>query len=134
MMTASGVGRLTRDPETRRTQNDKAMTKFGIAINHGKRGDQEDVSFLDCVVWGRTAETFAQYVKKGSQVEVMGQLHQERWEGQDGTKHSRIVLHVDKWAFVGPRPDSSNGGSAQPARQQSRPATQPDGDDGFWGE
>ena len=65
------VGRMTRDPELRRTQNGSAVTSFTLAINRPKRNDEEQqADYISCVVWNKVAENVEKYCSKGSLVEL----------------------------------------------------------------
>ena len=75
------VGRLTRDPELRRTTNGTAVTSFSIAIdNRVARDAQKSTSFFNIVAWNQTAENVAKYVRKGSLVGIDGRLQQRSYE------------------------------------------------------
>ncbi len=116
------VGRLTRDPEMRYTNSGTAVLRFSLAVNRRKRsGDSwtDEVSFFDATVWGKQAESLNNYLVKGKQVAVNGELRQNRWE-QDGQKRSKIEVVANSVQLLG---DPSGGGSAR-APQQSRPAYQ----------
>jgi len=68
----------------------------------GKGEDRkEEVSFIDCTAFSKTAETAAEYLKKGRSVHVEGRLQQERWESQDGKKMSKVKVIVERLTFVG---------------------------------
>ncbi len=98
------MGNLTRDPETRQTPNGQSVTNFSLAVNRTWKGQdgstQEQVSFIDCVAWGKTGEVIAQYMQKGRPILVEGRLDQRSWE-QDGNKRSKIEVIVDTFNFVG---------------------------------
>ena len=88
------IGRLTRDAELKYTSGGMAVCKFSIAVNKfRKNGDQrvEEANFFDIVLWGRSGEALNQYLVKGKQVAVDGELHQNRWE-QDGQPRSKIEI------------------------------------------
>ena len=73
------VGRLTRDPELRRTQNGAAVTSFTVAVDNRFSRDQENsASFINIVCWNQTAEFVAQYIKKGNLVGVDGRLQDRK--------------------------------------------------------
>lgn len=93
-------GNLTRDPEMKYLANDRALCKFGLALNR-KWGDKEEVTFLDIEAWGKTAELVGQYLNKGSQALIEGRLRQDTWEAQDGSKRSRMMIVADSVHFVG---------------------------------
>lgn len=104
------MGNLTRDPETRQTPNGQSVTNFALAVNRTWKGQdgstQEQVSFIDCVAWGRTGEVIAQYMQKGRPILVSGRLDQRSWE-QDGQKRSKVEVIVEDFNFVGGGNDTS---------------------------
>lgn len=107
------MGNLTRDPETRNTPNGQSVTNFSLAVNRtwkGADGQQnEDVSYIDCVAWGKPGEIIAQYLGKGRAVLVSGRLDQRSWDDKDsGQKRSKIEVVVEDFNFVG---DGAGGGS-----------------------
>ena len=70
------VGRMTRDPELRRTGNGAAVTSFTLALNRNyNSADGQQADYISCVVWNKVAENVAQYCAKGSLVGVEGRLH-----------------------------------------------------------
>lgn len=88
------IGRLTRDSELKYINTGTAVTKFSIANNHKKKsGDQwiEESNFFDVVLWGKIGETLNQYLIKGKEVAIQGELRQQRWD-QDGQKRSKIEI------------------------------------------
>lgn len=100
------AGNVTRDPEMRATPSGAQACNFTIAVNRTFRGSdggqQEQTSFIDCVAWGRSGETIAQYVKKGSGLIVSGRIEQRSWEDKtSGQKRSRVEIVVDDFSFVG---------------------------------
>jgi single-strand DNA-binding protein len=103
------AGNLTADPELRTTPSGAPVCEFTLALNRSyrKRESQErveEVSFIDVVTWGRTAEVCAEYLKKGRPTLVEGRLTQSRWEGQDGKKMSRIRVTAESVQFLGGKP------------------------------
>lgn len=107
------IGNLTRDPELRSLPSGVQVATFGVATNRvwkDKDGaKQESAEFHNIVVFGRQAETTAQYLKKGSSVLVEGRLQTRSWES-DGVKKYRTEIVADRIQF-GPR--SSGGGAPQ---------------------
>lgn len=100
------AGNLTRDPETRSTTSGASVTSFSVAVNRTYRGsdgsNKEDVAYIDCVAWGKTGETIAQYLKKGSGILLSGRISQTSWEDkQSGQKRSRLEIVVEEFNFVG---------------------------------
>jgi single-strand DNA-binding protein len=105
-----GVGHLTRSPELRYTPSGTPVASTGIAFNRRyKQGDElkEEVCFLDLVLFGKTAENFAQYCGKGDPVVVSGRLQQRRWEDDHGGKHSKHELVVGEFKMLKRREDGS---------------------------
>jgi single-strand DNA-binding protein len=104
-------GNLTRDPEQKALPSGTAVTTFGVATNRvwkDKEGQKkEDTQFHNIVVFGRQAETSAQYLKKGQQVLVEGRIQTRSWDGQDGIKKYRTEIVADTVQFG----QKSGGGS-----------------------
>ena len=84
MNQVSLIGRLTRDPELRRTQNGNPVVSFTLAVDN--RHKEDGAEFIACVAWNRTAEIIKQYVKKGHRVAVTGRLATRTYESK-GVKH-----------------------------------------------
>ena len=105
------VGRLTRDAETKYTNSGLAICNFSIANNRRKKeGDDyvDTVSFFDCVLFGKTAENLGQYLEKGKQVLVNGNLVQDRWEDNEGNKRNKTSIVVYKLQFFGGKKEQSD--------------------------
>jgi len=104
-------GNLTRDPELRALPSGMNVCSFGVATNRvfkdrdGKKQEQTD--FHNIVVFGRQADTVAQYMKKGSSVFIEGRMQTRSWDGKDGEKKYRTEIVADRIQF-GPR--SGGGG------------------------
>jgi single-strand DNA-binding protein len=97
------IGRLTQDAELKYTSGGIAVCKFAIAVNkRRKQGEQwvEEANFFDIVLWGRSGENLNQYLVKGKQVAVEGELHQNRWE-QDGQARSKIEIMANNVQLLG---------------------------------
>lgn len=115
------MGNVTRDPELKHLQGDKAVCTFGVAVNHSYKSAsgerKEEVTFVDCDAWGKTAEMIAQYFTKGKPIMLEGRLRMDSWEAKDGGgKRTKLKLVVDSFAFVGSK------GDGEPAAPASRPA------------
>jgi len=118
------IGRLTRDAELKYTSGGQAVCKFAIAVNRRKKsGDQwvEEASFFDIVLWGRSGETLNQYLVKGKQVAVEGELHQNRWE-QDGQARSKVeIMAVNVQLLGGTSGSNASGGNGNSGGSNSAP-------------
>jgi len=130
------VGRLTRDAELSYTTSGYALCKFSIAINRRKKqGDQwvDEANYFDCVLWGKRGESLNQYLQRGQQVAVEGELRQERWE-QDGMKRSKVSVEATNIQLLGGKSDrpssfnNNNGGGgyqSQPSQPNQSQNSQP---------
>lgn len=85
------MGRLTKDPELRRTDSGKAVTSFSIASDRDFKTDI-DVDFFNCVSFGKTAEFIDSYFSKGKMIAILGKLQNRSWAAKDGT--TRIVTEI----------------------------------------
>lgn len=108
------MGNLTRDIEIRHTPSNTAVGNFGLAVNRKYKtqsGEQrEEVAFIDCEAWGRTAEVMAQYLSRGRPVFIEGRLKFDSWEDKNGGgKRSKLSVVVDNFQFI----DSNSGGGNQ---------------------
>jgi len=105
------IGNLTRDPEQKALPSGAAVTTFSLATNRvwkdkdGKK--QESTDYHNIVVFGKQAETTAQYLKKGSSALIEGRIQTRSWDGNDGQKNYRTEIVADRVQF-GPR---SEGGT-----------------------
>ncbi len=115
------VGRLVRESEIRYSQNGGAVCRFSIAVNRRKRvGDrwEDEANFFDCVYFGKPAESVNQYLTKGRQVSIVGELHQSRWE-QDGQARTRVEIFVNNLSLLS---SGQNNGDVQ-NQNYTRPQT-----------
>ncbi len=119
------MGHLTRDPETRITPSGMSICKIGLAVNHDyKAADgtkKQDVVFIDCDAFGRTAEVMQKYLAKGRACFVEGRLKLDQWDDKEtGQKRSRIGLVVDNLKLLGSMEDSV---PSQPSSARKRSAS-----------
>jgi single-strand DNA-binding protein len=114
------IGNLTRDPELKSLPSGMKVTSFSVATNRvwkdASGAKKEASDFHNIVVFGRQAETAAQYLKKGSNVLIEGRMQTRSWDAADGTKKYRTEVIADRVQF-GNRP----GGTASGAPQDSGP-------------
>lgn len=116
----TGIGRLVRDMEMKYTSGGMAIGTFSIAIGKRvKKGDswEDYTSFFDCKCFGKTAENLNQYMVKGKQVAITGELNQDRWQ-KDGETKSRIIINCNSIQLLGIKEDHA------PAKQYSAPSKQ----------
>jgi single-strand DNA-binding protein len=121
-------GNLTRDPESRALPSGGNVCSFSIATNRVfKKADgtkQEQVEFHNIVVFGRQAETCAQYLKKGSPAFVEGHLQTRSWEGEKGKQYKTEII-AERVQF-GPRGSGTGGGGTNRDTDAAMPAGQRD--------
>ncbi len=125
------VGRLTRDPELRFTNDGIPVCSFGLAVNR-VRSKSEEVDFFDISAWRELGETVANYKKKGDPILVEGRLQYRTWEAQDGSKRSKVDVVADNVQFLsGPRDGDAAGssGSAGGGQQRGRAGARGSRDD-----
>ncbi|HTG43994.1 MAG TPA: single-stranded DNA-binding protein [Verrucomicrobiae bacterium] len=122
------MGNLTRDPELRYTPKGMAIARITLAVNRqwkSETGEQkEEVAFIDVDAWGRSAETIAQYVKKGRPLLIEGRLRQDTWDDkQTGKKQSKILVTMESFKFVdsGQREGGPSGGFENAPRRATAP-------------
>ncbi|MEK7461503.1 MAG: single-stranded DNA-binding protein [Patescibacteria group bacterium] len=121
------IGNLTRDPELKTLPSGLSIVSFGVATNRvwkdKNNQKQESTDFHNIVVFGRQAETSAQYLRKGANVLVEGRIQTRSWDAPDGTKKYRTEIVADRIQF-GPKPTggaASAGVSAGSSKQQDAP-------------
>ena len=105
MNTVILTGNTTRDCELRYTQQGKAVANFTLAVTD--KFNREQTDFLDCVVWGKLAETCGSYLLKGKKVGVVGRIKPRTYEAQDGSKRKVTEVVVDEMEFLSPKSASS---------------------------
>ena len=106
------IGRMVADPELRfAAGSGMAISRFRVAVNRRKKEDGAD--FINCVSFGKTAETIAQYFTKGRQIAVAGNIRTGSYDAQDGTKRYTTDVAVESFEFVGSNGQASNQGNTQ---------------------
>lgn len=104
------VGRLTRNAELKYTPSGMAVSKISLAINRKYKKDDawtDEVNFFDVTIWGKTAESLQQYLLKGKQIGVEGELRQSRWE-KEGKTCSKVEINANKVMLLGGGGKSEN--------------------------
>ena len=107
------IANTTRDVDLKQTPSGTSVANFSIASNRKfKSGDEtkEEVSFFDCVVWGKLAELCNQYVNKGDRVGIEGRLQQRRWENTEGKTQSKVEIVVENIQFLSNKKDGQKSG------------------------
>ena len=108
-------GRLTADPELRRTQNGTAVTSFSLAVEKDfkdKTSGQRGVDFINCIAWNNTAEHIANYMTKGRMAVVEGKVQTRNYTDKEGKRRYVTEILIERMYFAGDKQDSGEGGTA----------------------
>ena len=105
------MGRLTRDPELRRTQSGTAVTRFTMAVDRDfkSQSGEKETDFIDVVAWRSTAEFVAKYFTKGRMAVVEGRLQIRDWTDKDGNKRRNAEVLADNIYFGDAKKDVDSG-------------------------
>lgn len=109
------MGRLTRDPELRRTNSGTPVASFAIAVDRdfsGKDGGEKETDFFDVVAWRHTAEFVGKYFTKGRMAIVAGKIQNRSWTDKDGNKRKATEIIADN-VYFGDSKQSSSGAAVQ---------------------
>ena len=106
------MGRLTRDPELRRTGSGVAVASFTVAVDRdfgGRDGGEKETDFIDCVAWRQTGEFVSKYFTKGRMAVVSGRLQIRSWTDKDGNKRRTAEVVADNCYFGDSKRDAEGG-------------------------
>lgn len=119
-------GNLTRDAELRQTASGTSVLSFSVAVNErrpdGNGGWTDYPNYINCIVFGKRADSLSRFLGKGTKVAIHGRLHQSSWE-KDGVKRSKIELVVDQLELMSRNQSQQQVAYQQPVQQA--PAPQP---------
>lgn len=124
------MGRLTRDPELRRTQSGTPVTSVRLAVDRDFKSQDgtKQADFFDVVAWRQTAEFVSKYFTKGRMAVVEGRLQSRDWQDRDGNKRTSVEIVADNFYFGDSRRDGQGGGDyaapayGSPAESYAAPA------------
>ena len=125
------MGRLTRDPELRRTGSGVAVASFTLAVDRdfsSKDSKEKETDFIDCVAWRQTGEFVSKYFAKGRMACVSGRLQLRDWTDKDGNKRRNAEVLADNVYFADSKnsaTDNNVGHTAAPAGNPAAPAGNP---------
>ena len=102
------MGRLTRDPELRRTQSGTAVTSFTLAVDRDfkSQSGEKETDFIDVVAWRNTGEFAAKYLAKGRMAAVEGRIQVRDWQDKDGNRRKSVEVVADNVYFADSKRDS----------------------------
>lgn len=113
------TGRLTDDVDLRYTQSGHAVGNFRLAVDRRFKNEQgeSEADFINCVIWSKSAENFANFTHKGSLVGIDGRIQTRNYENQNGKRVYVTEVVVEQFALLEPKQNNS-------VQQQSAPQTQ----------
>lgn len=102
------MGRLTRDPELRRTQGGTAVASFTMAVDRDfkSQSGEKETDFIDVVAWRNTGEFAAKYLAKGRMAAVEGRIQVRDWQDKDGNRRKSVEVVADNVYFADAKRDS----------------------------
>ena len=119
------VGRLTRDPELRRTSNGKAVTSFNLAVERNFKSDDQEADLINCVCWGKIAENTERYCSKGSMVSVDGRIQTRNYDNNQGQKVYVTEVIANSVQFINTKRDSNTATAAPQPQSNSYVPNEP---------
>lgn len=109
------IGRLTRDPEVRYSQNDTAVARYTLAVDRMTRNSEQSADFIRCVCFAKTAEFAETYLRKGIKISVVGHIQTGNYTNRDGQTVYTTDVVVENQEFCESRSSSSAAPSTQPS-------------------
>lgn len=106
------VGRITRDPELKRTQSNISYVRFTLAVNRSYKDEsgETQADFISCIAWRTQAENLARFMKQGSQIGLVGRIQTGSYESDKGTIYTTDVV-ADNIQFLESKPKQDNKGN-----------------------
>ena len=104
------VGRLTRDPELKYTPSNIAITTFNLAVNRNFKGanGERETDFINCMIWRKQAELFAEWCKKGNLVGITGRIQTRSYDNQQGQRVYVTEVVAETFQSLEKRDNSAN--------------------------
>ncbi|MGM0237461.1 single-stranded DNA-binding protein [Enterococcus sp. AZ103] len=126
------IGRLTKEPDLRYTSSGQAVATFTLAVNRNftNQSGNRDADFINCVIWRKAAENFANFAKKGSLVGITGRIQTRNYENQQGQKVYVTEVIIDSFQMLetrsandqrqnNPHMDASDGSTSKYNKEQN---------------
>ncbi len=122
------VGRLTRDPELRKTASNLSVASFSLAVDDSRKNPDgtKNTLFMNCTLFGVRAETFVKYTRKGSLISVEGRLQQRKYTNKAGVQVTTIDTIVDNFDFLDTKNAGANDASGYSSQPDATSVAQPD--------
>ena len=123
----TGIGNLTRDPETRTVSSGATVCSFTIAVNRrNKRDGQPDADFFRISAWNKLGDVCQRYLAKGRKVCVVGAVSVSSYEGKDGTKRFSLDVMAEDVEFLSPKSDDQRNDADETANRYDEQAPEDD--------
>ena len=119
------VGRLTKDSDLRYTSDGTATASFSLAVNRpfkSANGERE-ADFINCVIWRKSAENFANFTRKGSLIGITGRIQTRNYENKEGARVYVTEIVVENFTLLESKKDG--GGNGQTGQSNNRSSHQP---------
>lgn len=111
------IGRLTADPDIRRTQSGKCVASYRLAVDRPFKSDgQPEADFISCVAWGKSGEFCQRYLHKGMKIALEGRIQTRTYDDKDGKKVYVTEVIVEHHEFCEGKRSADSGGYAEPAQ------------------
>ena len=109
------VGRLTKDPDLRNTPSNKAVATFTLAVNRTFKNanGERDADFVNCVIWGKSAENLSNWIKKGNLIGITGHIQTRNYENQQGQRVYVTEVVAETFQTLEKRDNSANQASME---------------------
>lgn len=95
------MGRLTKDPEVKYTQQNIAVARYTLAVARRFKHQQQDVDFINCIAFGKAAEFAEKYLNQGKQILIVGRIQVRSWEDKNNQKQWSTEVIVEEHYFTG---------------------------------
>lgn len=125
------MGRLTKEPELRYTQNNTPVCNFTLAVDRrfAQKGEEKQADFIPVVAWNKLAELCNKFFQKGQQVAVIGRIQTRSWDDNEGKRHYVTEVIADEAYFADSKRTDGQDRKQQPAQQDDGYYPVDDGDD-----
>lgn len=116
------MGRLTSDPELKKTPSGVSVSSFTVAVQRSyvAKSEERQSDFIKCVAWRNTADFIYKYFRKGQMIAVQGSIQTRSYQDKNGNKRKAVEVLADKADFCGDKPN--NGANDAKMRYASAPA------------
>lgn len=124
------TGRLTKDVELKHTQSGKAVANFTLAVERNFKDAQGNkiTDFINCIAWNKTAETIAQYFRKGNLIGIVGEIQTRNYENQQGQRVYVTEVNVNNFTFLESKQDNTQAQAPDPFAENTNNVSVSDSD------